>query len=261
MAIAENIDLLDEGDRDRSRGPLFKFFGVIFDPKAYGAIAYMLLSLPLGIAYFVGVVTGSAVSVAMLILIIGLVLLPSFFAIVRLFSLVEGYIVGILLGAKIPHKEDFDDDDVETGDLKVSSFDGDGSEVDDDGDEKPGNRFWNAVKGMFTDIRSYTSMIYMLLMLPLGISYFTVAVTGFTISIAFIFAPIAKSLGLEHINMDSSGTNSEAIVQLTEFVNSPVGLIVMMIVGFLGFFLMMHLSRGVGWVHARFAEAMLVKRR
>lgn len=261
MAIAEDIDLLDEGDRDRSRGPLSKFFGVVVDPKAYGAIAYMLLSLPLGIAYFTGVVTGISVSVPMLILIIGLVLLPTFFAIVRLFSLVEGYIVGILLGAKIPHRDDIDDDDVEVGDLEVSSFDSDGSDIDESDDENSGNRFWNAVKGMFTDVRSYTSMIYMLLMLPLGVSYFTVAVTGFVTSIAFIFAPIAKFLGLEHVHMDSSGADSETLIQLSEFVNSPVGLIVMMIVGFLGFFLMMHLSRGVGWAHARFAEAMLVKRR
>src|SRR5579863_6387523 len=42
----------------------YGFFSVVRDPKAYGALLYMLLSLATGIFYFVWAVTGISLSVA-----------------------------------------------------------------------------------------------------------------------------------------------------------------------------------------------------
>ena len=41
---------------------------------------------------------------------------------------------------------------------------------------------WERIKGWFTDYRTWTTMLYMLLQLPLGITYFTIMATGLATS-------------------------------------------------------------------------------
>ena len=55
-----------------------QFFGVIVDPRTYGALFYMLLSLATGIVYFTVVTTGLSLSLGLLILIIGIPMLVLF---------------------------------------------------------------------------------------------------------------------------------------------------------------------------------------
>lgn len=247
MAVVDDFDVLDE---ERHGGGSFrKVFGVLFDPRTYGAIVYMLLALPLGIAYFTFVTVGLSLSVGLMILIIGIFVAITFFAMTRGISLVEGFITGALLGAKIPHRD-------EDGMGDISEF----AESDGEDEHESKSRFWPATKRMFTDLRTYSSMIYMALMMPLGVGYFTIAVTGFVTSIAFMLAPFGSLLS-DHVTvMDVAGDEPEALIAMAEFANSPVGLIVVAIVGFVLFFTMLHLSRGIGWFHARLAEKMLVKR-
>ncbi len=48
---------------------------------------------------------------------------------------------------------------------------------------------------MLKDRRTWTTIAYFILMLPIGITYFVTAVVGLSVSLAFIFAPIADILG------------------------------------------------------------------
>ena len=247
MAVAEDLDVMMDDDEGRRRGG--GFFGVIFSPRTYGAIFYMLLSLPLGVLYFTTVVTGISISIPMLLLVVGLVILPLFMLIVRFLSLTEGYITQTLLGANIPVR-DFDEV-AEADDLDDESEDG----------ASAFGRFWSWFKRSFSDARSYTSMIYMLLMLPLGIAYFTIAVTGFAVSFAFIAAPIAKMLGLsDDMHIHVGDADPGFVVTSAEILNSPAGVVIMMVGGLIGLILMLYISRGLGWFQARLAELMLVKR-
>ena len=81
-----------------------RFFGVAADPYTYGALFYMLLAMATGTFYFTWVVTGASLSVGLLILIIGIPLLLLFLMSVRLLSLVEGRIVEVLLGVRMPRR-------------------------------------------------------------------------------------------------------------------------------------------------------------
>src|SRR5690606_22426527 len=81
-----------------------RFFGVVADPYTYGALFYMLLSLATGVFYFSWVVTGASTSLGLLVLIIGVPLLLLFLLSVRLLSLVEGRIVEVLLGVRMPRR-------------------------------------------------------------------------------------------------------------------------------------------------------------
>lgn len=248
MAVVDDFDTYDD-ERRRGGGSFGKIFGVLFDPRTYGSIVYMLLALPLGIAYFTFVTVGLSLSLGLMILIIGIFVAIAFMAMTRGISVVEGFITGALLGAKIPHRDGGDADD-------LAEFTD--SEGDDEQESKSG--FWQATKRMFTDLRTYSSMLYMALMLPLGIGYFTIAVTGFVTSIAFMLAPFGSLLSDHVMVMNVSGDEPEFLIGLSEFANSPVGLIVVALVGFVLFFTMLHVSRGIGWFHARLAERMLVKR-
>ena len=241
MTVADDLDVVGGDKGDRQGG----FLGLLFGPRTLGAVFYMLLSLPLGVIYFTTVVTGLSVSIPMLILIVGLLIAPLFMLLVRFFSLTEGYITQTLLGAQIPVREDDNSDEI----------------IADDEGGNVASGFWAWFKRSFSDVRSYTSMVYMLLMLPIGIGYFTAAVTGFAVSLAFIFAPIVKLAGLsDDMHIHVGDADSALIINSAEFLNSPAGSVLMVVAGLVGLVAMLLLSRGIGWLHARLAEVMLVKR-
>ena len=135
----------------KRKSALGQFFGVVVDPRTYGALFYMLLSLATGVVYFTVVTTGVSLSLGLMILIIGIPLLVLFLGLIRVLSLVEGRIVEVLLGERMPRRPLY---------------------------TQKGKGWLERIKEMFTDGRTWTAMLYFLLMLPLGIAYFTVAVTG-----------------------------------------------------------------------------------
>ena len=129
------------------------------DPRVYKALLYMLISLATGVAYFTIVVTGVSTAAGLLILVIGIPLLLLVLGIVRGMALFEGRLVEVLLGTRMPRRPRAEPPDA--GFLKRMLF-------------------W--VK----DGRTWASMAYMILMLPLGIIYFTIAVTGLALSLGLI---------------------------------------------------------------------------
>src|SRR6187399_2079060 len=83
---------------------LGRFFGVAADPRAYASLFYMMLSLATGIFYFVWAVTGISLSIGLSILIFGLAFAVLFFGTVRVLSLVEGRIIEVMLGERMPRR-------------------------------------------------------------------------------------------------------------------------------------------------------------
>ncbi len=201
-----------------------KFFGVAVDPRTYGALFYMLLSLATGIVYFTVVTTGLSLSLGLLILIIGIPLLVLFLALIRVLSLVEGRIVEVLLGERMPRRPLY---------------------------TQRGKGWLERIKDIFTDARTWTAMLYFLLMLPLGTAYFTIAVTLLAVSAAFIGAPIA------YFVTDNPGFT----ISLGNFdVATALWLLPLMsIAGLLLLFATLHVARGVGKLHGLLAKHLLVR--
>ncbi|MFT3756911.1 MAG: sensor domain-containing protein [Pseudoxanthomonas sp.] len=200
---------------------LGKFFGVAADPRTYAALFYMLLALATGTFYFTWVVTGVSLSAGLLILIVGIPLLLLFLMSVRLLSLVEGRIVEVLLGERMPRRPLYTQRD------------------------KP----WaTRLKELFTDGRTWTAMLYFLLMLPLGTAYFTIAVTLLSLSLAFVAAPLSLVLpftfdiGYWHVASDA-----------------PLLLPLMSVLGVLLLFATLHLARAIGRFHGWLAKQLLVR--
>lgn len=203
---------------------LGRFFGVAVDPRAWAGLFYMLLSMATGIVYFTTVVTGLSLSAGFAILIIGIPVAILFIGIVRMLSLVEGRIVEVMLGERMPRRP-----------LYVGR----------------GQPLLTRIGAMFTDPRTWSTMLYMVLMLPLGIAYFTVAVTAMSVSLALIVAGL--SYGLQAIGIDVFDVNW--YIGYPEWWEAPLA----SIAGVLGLFLTLHLARGVGKVHGLLAKHLLVK--
>jgi hypothetical protein len=85
-------------------GAAGRFFGVAADPRTYGALFYMLLSLATGIVYFTLTVAGVSLSLGLMILIIGIPFALLFLGLTRVLSLVEGRLVEVMLGERMPRR-------------------------------------------------------------------------------------------------------------------------------------------------------------
>lgn len=211
---------------DTETSPHGGFFGVISDPRTYGALIYMLLSLVTGIFYFVWTVAGLSISLSTSILIFGIFLALLFIASIRLLSHVEGRIVEGLLGVRMPRR------------LPTTTSD---------------ERIWTQIKEAFGDVRTWTSLAYLLLMLPLGVIYFALGIIGLSLSIGLTGA------ALHALITNESHVQISDLPWLEHLFHTAPGLILLALVGIAVFFLVLHMARGIGWLHGKIAEALLVR--
>jgi uncharacterized membrane protein len=202
------------------------FFGVFLDPRAYTSLFFMLLSLATGVIYFTFAVTGLSLSAGLAVLVIGIPFFLVFMALTRVVSLAEGRLIEAMTGERMPRRP------VHQGNAAG---------------------FWARVGQMLKDRRTWTTLAYLLSMLPLGIAYFVVAVVGLSISLSFIFAPLIE-LQSHYGWFGYPGDVSFS----PEWLNTLWVMPFLMFAGVLLLTVLMHLARGVGRLHAMYAKALLV---
>jgi hypothetical protein len=206
----------------KPRGVLARFFGVALEARTYGALFYMLLSLATGTFFFTWVVTGLSLSLGLMVLIIGIPIAVLFFGSVRGLSLLEGRLVEALLGERMPRRPTYSDR----------------------------SRSWlQRIGDMFTDGRTWLTLLYFVLMLPLGIVYFTIATTLLSVSLGFIWAPVAALISPDYVGIHVDGT------QMMPLWVTPL----LAVVGVLLLFATLHLARGIGHLHGMMAKHLLVR--
>jgi uncharacterized membrane protein len=206
----------------KQESPLGRFFGVAADPHTYGALFYMFLALATGIFYFTWVVTGASLSAGLLVLIVGVPLLLLFLMSVRLLSLVEGRIVETLLGERMPRRPLYTQRD------------------------KP---WLQRLQELFTDPRTWTTMLYFLLMLPLGTAYFSVFVALLSASLGFLASPLSVAMPWLDVNFFGWDVAEDAPWLLPLFAAIGIALL----------FGTLHLARAVGRFHGWLAKHLLVR--
>lgn len=212
-----------QAPRSERRGFVGSFFGVLADPVAYGALFYLFLSFLTGIVYFTFVATMLGLGIGLLPVFVGSLILLLFFAMVRAIALAEGRMIEGLLDVRMPRRPR---SMLREGDMA------------------------DRLKHWFTDRRTWTSVLYLVLQLPLGVTYFSIMVTAIVTSLAAIAAPIAQALtGEVMIRMDGYG-----------YLLEPWAIPLVVIGGVLGLVVTLHLGRGIGKLHGAYAKAMLVGR-
>lgn len=199
-----------------SRG--FKgFLGVVSEPRAWAACLYMILSLVTGTFYFTWAVTGFSLSISLIILIIGLPIMMLFFLSVRGLGLVEGRLVEALLGIRMPRRAVV----------------------------PRGGSWWEKFKIMFTTRSTWTTFLYLILMQPIGILYFTLMITLFSLGLSFIGAPVIQYAFNEPLIEPNIWIPFYAMPLVIAF-------------GGLLIILTLHLAKFIASIHGRFAKGMLV---
>jgi hypothetical protein len=208
--------------RARRRSPFGRFFAVLGDPLAYSSLFYMLLSLATGIFYFTWTVTGLSLSLGLCVLIIGIPVAVLFVSTVRALALVEGRLVETMLGMRMPRRPLYAD---------------------------RGKPFGARIKAMFVDPRTWSTLLYMLLKLPLGVIYFTFAVVGLALSLGLAVSPITNAtFGIGIINADDY-VLAPPLWALP--LTLPLGIALLCVT--------LHLARGIGHVQGQLAKHFLVR--
>lgn len=201
---------------------LGRFFGIFSDSRAYLSLAYMVLALATGILYFTVATTGAMMSLGLAVLIIGIPFFLLFIGTARVLALAEGRIVESMLGTRMPRRP------VHPG---------------------PPAQWTARVVEMLKDPRTWGTLLYMVLMLPLGLFYFTFAVVGIVVSMALVVAPFIVLL--YHSGMITiDGTVQSPHPALLPLV-SILGIVLLTIT--------LHLSRGIGYLHGQMAKFLLVR--
>ncbi len=198
-----------------------RFFGVYGDPKAWGALLYMLISLVTGTLFFSWAVTGLAVSVSFALFIFGLPVAAFFLYSVRGLAVLEGRIVEALLGVRMPRRAAFA---VKGADWKEN------------------------LKLLFVDKRVWLMILYMIVMLPLGVFYFSLFVTLLALSVSFVIAPVASIFYDFPILVNGD---------VVRYLTPEYGLLMF----FSGIMLLtgsMHLAKGLGFLQGKLAKGILV---
>jgi hypothetical protein len=207
--------------RQQHQSLMGRFFGVYGDSRAWTSLFYMLLALATGIVYFTVAVTGLSLSVGLAILIVGIPFFLLFVGFTRVLSLAEGRLVEGLLGERMPRRPPY---------------------------PQQGKPFGQRIKEMLVDWRTWTTMLYFLLMLPLGIVYFIVAVAGLSASVSLIVGPfVALFAGNGGLYLDGVYIVPEPTLGL---VTLPLGILLLTLV--------LHLFRGLGTMHGGLAKHLLV---
>ena len=206
-----------------------RFFGVVADPRTYASLFYMVLALATGVFYFTWVVAGFSTAAGLSITVVGIPLLILFFGSVRVLSLVEGRIVEVMLGERMPRRPLY---------------------------SARGRSIWQRIGDMFTDPRTWSTLLYMLLMLPLGVAYFTLAVTLLAVGLSFVLAPIAVWTGVAEEWFDM---HDMVLVGIDGVALQGWELVLMLVAGVLLLFATLHLARLIGRGHGLLAKHLLVK--
>jgi uncharacterized membrane protein len=210
------------------------FFSIYSDPRAYTSFFYMLLALALGILYFVLVVVGISMSAGLAILIIGIPFFLAFIGITRAISLGEGRLIEAVTGERMPRRP------VHAGAPTT----------------------WGArIGAALKNARTWTTLLYMVLMLPLGIIYFVLATLFLSGGLNLAMAPFLWLGYAFDVFPDSWWGLPPFVLPYNMGTGFWTGFasLVMFIVGVLILTMGLHLARGLVRVHARLAKALLVE--
>ena len=216
-----------------SRSLFSRFFGVLADARAYGALFYLVLTIATGLLYFSWVAVGLSFSLGVSVLIIGVPFLILYFGSIRVLSLVEGRIVETMLGQRMPRRPLYSDR------------------------QQP---LLTQIKELFTDARIWRTQLYFLLMMPLGITYFIAIITLVSVALTMVFLPLAMWVGLATGDLTTDAwqllnTRLLGVDWTVDYWFTPI----LMLTGFLLLISTLHLARGIGYLHGIFSKHMLVK--
>ena len=230
----------------------YQIFSVYINPKTYLNLNYLLLQFPLGIIYFTYIAVAVFVVAVLLITLIGIPLGILFLASIFALSWFHGRMSEEFLGIRMPRKK-----------RKFITKETTWQKMDNILNDLVRLRFftssgtWEKMKSILNDPRLYTSALYLVLMLPLGIIYFVGIVAFFSAAVALIVSPVTDILSVPLLEELFQGTWAQ--LGLAWF-DTATYTIVYPVLGFILLTGTLHLFNCVATFHGRMTKLVLVKR-
>lgn len=208
---------------------------VIGHQQTYLNAFYLLLSFPLGIAYFVFLVTGLSVGFGLLVIWVGVPILALVLAGSWVLCRFEQETTNRILKLDIPTiTPPWASDPLSANDATLG------------GAERVLIRTWRQFKAHLSDRLTWTGMLYLFLKFPVGIASFIIVVTLTSVTAALLGAPFYYWAG-DGIEF--------GIWQVDELWEA----LILMLVGFPFVFVSLHLINASAYVSGRTARVMLAK--
>jgi hypothetical protein len=206
------------------KNALTKFFEVAIQSQTYRNILYVLLAFPLGLFYFVFLVTGLSLGIGLAIILVGLFVLLAVLACWWAFAAFERQMAIGLLHENIPPM------------VKP---------------ETKGKSLIDQFVGLFGNPVTWKSLAYLLLKFPLGLLSFVVSVTLISMTVTLLAAPLTyRQFPLEiwytWTNVWRMDTIEQAIIEF--------------LMGVVLLFVSMHIINFIAKVSGSFARVMLGSR-
>jgi Putative sensor len=140
----------------------------LLTPRGWTQVTHHLLGLPLGIAYFVWIVTGLSLGAGLAITLLGIPILTFVLANVRPLLMAERGLANALLGTRLPP-------------LGITP-------------RNRGSGLLGRLKAYWTDGMTWRGVLYLLLRFPVGVLTFTVAVAFYGAAVQGLAAPLLAPL-------------------------------------------------------------------
>ncbi len=196
-------------------------FGVIIRGQSYLNILYLLLAFPLGIFYFVFLITGFSLGLALLIIWIGLLILPLMFAGSWLLAMFERQLAIWLLNEKIPPMAQ---------------------------PLPPEKGTLDRIKAHLSNPVTWKSLVYLFARFPLGIFSFVVVVFCISLTGAFLTAPLTFSFFPLQVEFWGN---------LVWRVDTLGSALIAFLIGLVFGLASLHVMNALAWVYGKFALLML----
>lgn len=215
---SDPTDVVQPSALDRLLGPLA-------DPQTYRNVLFLLVRLPLGIAYFTTFFTGLVLGVVLTPLGVGIPFLGVIIGFSDYAGRFEATVTNRLLGTDLTYAPIHDPH------------------------EQPLVPY---VKATLTEPRSYLLVAYFLVSLAAGTGTFTLVLTAFTLALVLLVAPAAAvTPGTEYTIPDPALTGSTVAIDTL-----PEGL-VLSVIGVASLVVSVHVANAIAGAHARGTAAVL----
>ena len=200
--------------------PLGRFFGVVTRPRTWLNLLFQVLAFPLGLFYFVFLVTGLSVGLGTVVVWVGIPILLIVAGAWWLFGAFERIQARALLGADVP--------DAPRSWEKVEGI-------------------WGRFKAHFGDAATWKDLLYLLAKLAFGTVSFTVLVTLASMVGSLFALPFFSAWDVAVFTWDA-GRGSWTPPMWLALLGVPAAVLL--------FFASLHVLNAWGWVCARWAELM-----
>lgn len=204
-----------------------KFFGVALKGQTYLNALYLLLAFPLGLFYFIFLVTGLSLGFPLLIVWIGVFILLAVFAGWYALVAFERQMAIGMLGEEIPPMTNQD---------------------------LTGKSMWQKFTATLRNPVTWKGLVYLFAKFPLGTLSFVVLVTFGSVSLSLLAAPFYYQY--IHPQLGSMTINGAEYYPVWMIDTLPEALLACL-AGLLMLFVSLHVFNGLAWVSGKFARVML----